>query len=306
MPGPENNQCSSARDRRPWHITLRGWLALLDRVRQHVLRDHVFLISAGVAFLAILALFPTVSALLSLYGLFTTPADLHQQIQTLSSVAPPALIHLLNSNLHGITRQSGSTLSLTVAISTVIAIWVAARAVMGIIGALNIVHDEQERRSWLRLATTAVALAIGAIIFWVGALVLIVGTPFLLSQLHIDSSLLRLGIQILRWLLIACTTLVSMATLYFFGPCHPQPRWHWLSVGSAVATLLWLCGSAGLSFYTSHMGAFSNAYGRLGAIVVLQLWFFLTAFVFLIGAEINIEVERQMRAPGNDPTRSQA
>lgn len=97
----------------------------------------------------------------------------------------------------------------------------------------------------------------------------------------------------MRWVLIAATVLISMAVLYRFGPSHKQPRWQWLSVGSILATILWLIGSLGLSLYLNHFGSFESIYGSLGIIVVLQIWFFLTAFVFLLGAEFNIKIERQ-------------
>src|SRR5699024_10345942 len=170
-------------------------------------------------------------------------------------------------------------------------------AVMGIIGALNIVYAEKEQRSSVRLVITAIGLAVGSLLFWIGPLLLIVGVPFILSQLRLGSALLSFSILALRWVLITCTVLISMTLLYSLGPCHRHPRWHWLSIGSVAATLLWLAGSGGLSLYTSHIGNFSNIYGRLGVIVMLQLWFFLTAFAFLVGAEINVEVERRMHLP---------
>src|SRR5665213_730414 len=97
-----------------------------------------------------------------------------------------------------------------------------------------------------------------------------------------------------RWLVIAAAGLISMTVLYRFGPSHEGPRWEWLSAGSVVGTGLWLAGSAGMSFYVAHMNEFGNAYGPLGMVMVVMTWFFLTAFVFLFGAEFNVAMEREI------------
>ncbi|MGH8428574.1 MAG: YihY/virulence factor BrkB family protein [Gammaproteobacteria bacterium] len=214
-------------------------------------------------------------------------------MHALGSVVPPGLVKTLGNNLHGIAQHSGLALGFGIVLSVAVALWVSVRGMMGIISALNIVYDETERRSFLALVATATALAVGALLFWIVALLLVVGTPFVLSWLGPHTPMVDLLIRAVRWVLITVTALVSMTVLYRFGPSHKQPRWEWLSVGSMVATLLWLAASVGLSFYVTHFSNFGSVYGSLGILVVLQIWFFLTAFVFLLGAEFNIETERQ-------------
>ncbi|MGH8128578.1 MAG: YhjD/YihY/BrkB family envelope integrity protein [Gammaproteobacteria bacterium] len=165
-----------AQAKRPWHIPLRGWLDIFRRIRHEVLRDHIFLVSAGVAFLAILALLPILSALISIYGLVTSPQELQHQMHALGPVVPPGVIKVISTNLHGVTQHSGLALSFGIVVSILIALWVSVRGVMGIIGALNIVYDESENRSLPALIATASALALGALLFWIVALLLVVGT----------------------------------------------------------------------------------------------------------------------------------
>lgn len=282
--------------RHAWQIPLRGWATLTWRIAHESLRDHVFIASSGIAFLALFALLPTLTALVSVYGMLSTPQQLSHQLQALSSFAPPSAIHALRGALHGIVRDSGVRLGLSAVLSICVALWVAVRGVLGIIGALNIVYDEDEKRSGPVLIGTALALAIGTLIFWMLALAVIVGAPWLIDHLALNSAVLRMLVNTLRWVVIAVGALISMAVLYRFGPSHTVAHWEWLSVGSFFGTALWLAGSAGLSLYLEHMGKHNGVFGSLGTIMVVMTWFFLTAFMFLLGAEFNIEVKRQARA----------
>jgi membrane protein len=278
-----------------WCIPLGGWLDMARRMGREVLRDHVFIASSGIAFLALFALLPTLTALFSVYGLITSPQELSHQVQSLSSMAPHGVVKVLRGDMRGLVRGSGLQLGFSIVISVFVAVWVSVRGMLGIIGALNIVYGEDEKRSWLELFATALALALGALLFWLLALTVFVGAPLMIDHMASDSGVLRVLILVARWLIMAVTALISMTVLYRFGPSHTQPRWEWLSAGSCFGTALWLAGSAGLSIYISHVGHIGNVYGSLGAMMVVMTWFFLTAFVFLLGAEFNIEIQRQMR-----------
>lgn len=276
----------------PWQISPHGWLEIGRRIAHEIFRDHVFIASSGVAFLALFALLPMLTAV---YGLVSSPQQLSDQLQSLSSVVPHSVIKALSGAMHGIVRDSGLKLGFGIALSIGVAVWVAVRGMLGIVSALNIVYEVEEKRSWPALLGTAVVLALGAFVFWLLALAMIVGAPLLIRQMSWDSAALHVLVLVARWLVIAAAALVSMTVLYRFGPSHPQPRWDWLSAGSFFGTTLWLAGSAGMSFYVSHMAQFSNVYGSLGMAMVTMTWFFLTAFVFLLGAEFNVQVERQTK-----------
>lgn len=276
----------------PWQISPHGWLEIGRRIAHEIFRDHVFIASSGVAFLALFALLPMLTAV---YGLVSSPQQLSDQLQSLSSVVPHSVIKALSGAMHGIVRDSGLKLGFGIALSIGVAVWVAVRGMLGIVSALNIVYEVEEKRSWPALLGTAVVLALGAFVFWLLALAMIVGAPLLIRQMSWDSAALHVLVLVARWLVIAAAALVSMTVLYRFGPSHPQPRWEWLSAGSFFGTTLWLAGSAGMSFYVSHMAQFSNVYGSLGMAMVTMTWFFLTAFVFLLGAEFNVQVERQTK-----------
>ena len=280
--------------RYPWQIPFQAWLSIARHLGRRMLRDHVFIVSSGVAFLALFALLPTLTALISVYGLVSSPEQLSHQLQSLSSVAPQSVVNALRSALQSIVGGSGLKLGFGVVISILVAVYVAVRGILGIISALNIVYEEKERRSLPALLGTALALALAALVFWLIALAMIVGAPWVIRQTSSDSIVFHALVLAARWLVIAVTGLVSMTVLYRLGPSHEGPRWEWLSAGSIVGTGLWLAGSAGMSFYVVHMGEFGNAYGSLGMAMVVMTWFFLTAFVFLFGAEFNVAMEREI------------
>ncbi|MGH8118811.1 MAG: YihY/virulence factor BrkB family protein [Rhodanobacteraceae bacterium] len=287
----------------PWKIPLHGWLHIARRIGHETLRDHVFITSSGVAFLALFALLPTLTAMVSVYALVTSPEQLSQQLQSLSSVAPSSMISGLRGALHEIVRGSGLKLGFGLVLSIAAAVWVAVRAVLGIIGALNIVHGVEEQRSVPALFGTALALALGALCFWVLALVLIAGAPLAMRAIAPGSTVLYTFVRAARWVVIAAAALVSMAVLYRFGPCDEEPRWEWWSPGSFVATGLWLAVSAGMSVYVSHAGLAGGAYGSIGMVVTVMTWFFMTAFMFLLGAEFNVELARERGVGARPPSR---
>jgi membrane protein len=283
----------------PWQIPSSGWRKIWRRIGRELFRDHVFLASSGVAFLAIIALLPVLYALFSIYGLITSPQELHHEINALGQAVSPGAAKVLGSNLRGLTRDSGFALGLSIVLSIAAAIWVSVRGVLGIIGALNIVHEEPERRSWPALIATASALAVGALVFWIITLSLLIAAPIALHHFSSNVPLIDAAVRLVRWLLMAACVLVSMAVLYRFGPSHRQPRWQWLGAGSLIATLLWLAGSFALSVYVHYFGGFKSAYGSLGILLAGLIWFFWTALAFLLGAELNVAIEHQTSAGAN-------
>jgi membrane protein len=159
---------------------------------------------------------------------------------------------------------------------------------------MNIVYKEEEKRSLLRFYLTALLLTVGAICFGVVALALIVALPALLGRIGLGEETTVL-IRWLRWPFLTVSIMFALAVLYRFGPSRLPPRWKWVSVGAVAATLLWLLGSGLFSFYVSNFNYYNETYGSVGAVIILMLWFWLTAFIVLMGAELNAEMEHQTK-----------
>ena len=116
--------------------------------------------------------------------------------------------------------------------------------------------------------------------------------PLLLNVLHLPQGTERL-IALLRWPALAVIVALLITIVYRFGPSRERPQWKWVSLGSAVAAVLWLATSAGFSWYVSRYASYEQTYGSLGAVIGFMVWIWLSMSVLLLGAELNAEIEHQ-------------
>lgn len=280
---------------RPGTIPARGWKDVVVRVKAKMRQDGVPLLAAGVAFFALLALVPTLVALVSVYGLVADPAEIQRNVDDALRTAPAEVRDLVSSQLSTIVRGEPSGLRLGVVAGLVLALWSASSGMKHLMGALTLAYDETEDRKFLRLRGLALALTIGAIVLLATALAGLVVAP---ESLDDDGGVgvLRSVVLVARWPLLALVVLVALAALYRWGPDRDAPRFRWVTPGAVVATVVWLAASAGFSYYTANFGSYNETYGALGAIVVVMLWLYLTAYAIILGAELNAELERQTAA----------
>lgn len=279
---------------RPWDVPLAGWRDIAYRVKNEVERDNISIVAAGVAFYALLAIFPALAAMIGLYGLVADPADVQREIEALANIVPPEAHTLLSRQLNDIASHANTALSLGVLIGLAIAVWSATKGITSLMTALNIVYKEQETRNFLKLNGLALGFTFGGIVFALLAIGLIAGLPAFLSFTGLGGFLSFL-FSLLRWPLLALAFVFGLAVIYHYGPCRNKPRWEWVSPGAVLAVVLWLVGSGLFSFYVSNFGNYNETYGSVGAIIILLTWFYLTAYVVLLGAELNAELERQTK-----------
>ncbi len=279
---------------RPVQIPGGGWLDILWRVKEQLTDDRVNLLAAGIAFHALLSVFPAIAAVISLWALVFDPQDMARQISELARYLPPEAAGLIEHQAREIGDNTPTGLSLTALGSLAVALFVASKGVRGLIIALNLVYGEEERRGLLGRLLVVTALTLGLIVLTLVTVVVVALFPLASGALGLAGTPALL-VGLARWSALLLLMMLVIAVLYRFAPYRRSPRWEWVSVGTVTATLLWLAGSAGLSFYVGRMATLSELYGSLGAVVVLMLWFWLSAFVVLLGAEINGEMERQTR-----------
>jgi len=277
----------------PQEIPKQGWRDILIRVKNEVRDDKVPLLSAGVAFYAMLSLFPSIIALVSVYGLVADPDDVRAQVNNLASIIPAGSRALVTDQLTALTSTAGSSLSLGLVFGILTALWSASSGMKALITGINVAYDEPESRKFLKLRGLALLLTLGAILTMAVALGVIVVLPILVD--HLLGPVGGTVVSILRWPFLALLLIVGLAVLYRLAPDRDDPKWRWVTPGSVVATVLWVVGSMGFSFYASHFGNYSKTYGSLGAVVVLMLWLYLSAFAVLVGAELNAETELQTK-----------
>lgn len=284
---------------RPADIPGRGWRDILLRLKQQIADDNVFFIAAGVAFYAFLAIFPGIAAMVSLVGLIADPADVEDWIGAASAVLPPDALALIRDQVHTIVSTPNERLGWSLVISIALALWSATAGVKAIMTALNIAYEEREQRGFIKYYATALLLTVGAVVFALVALALVAAFPPLLKQLALPSALEKLlGFGL--WFIVGGAFIVALAVLYRYAPSRAKPQWRWVSWGAVVATVLWLTGSIVFSLYVANFGDYNETYGALAAIVILLTWFYLTALVVLIGAELNAEMEHQTRVDSTE------
>jgi membrane protein len=275
----------------PMHIPKRGWRDILLRAKEGVAEDNVSILSGGTAFFLVLGLVPGLAAIISIYGLIANPSDVERQFAAMSQGMPVEARTILEGQMTRIASQH-QTAGIAALVSFLLALWGGAAAMKTIMNALNIIYHEEEKRGYLKLTAAALGLTLGFVVIGALAVGAIVVLPPLLSHLGLgDAS--RLTSSILRWPFLLLLSLLSLAILYRYGPSREHPRWQWVSPGALVGTVVWLAGSALFALYAQNFSNYNKMYGSLGAVVVLMMWLYITAFSLLLGAEINAETERQ-------------
>jgi membrane protein len=274
----------------PQQIPPRGWLDIAKRTAKEVKQDQIPLLSAGVAFYTLLALFPAAIAGISIYGLVADPDTVRNQLQKLTEMLSPSTATLVGEQIKQVTGAAGGALGLATVIGILTALWSASSGMKALITGVNLAYDETETRKFAKLRGLSLALTLGAMVLLGVALFLIVGFPAVANNWPTP---LAWTAGILRWVLLAVLVVAALAVLYRFAPNRDEPRWTWVSWGSVVATVLWIVASVGFSIYANSFGNYNRTYGALAGIIILMFWLFLTSFVVLVGAELNTEMELQ-------------
>jgi membrane protein len=289
----------------PKDIPARGWKDILWRVKDQIKEDRLSIIAAGVAFYGLMAIFPALIALVAIYGLAFDPAQVEQQVSQLRGVLPPQAADVLLTQLHDLTSTSSAALGFGAVLGIVLALWSASAGMRTLMEALNVAYDEEEKRGTIRFYATALLLTLAAIAGAIIAISLVVALPIVLNFLGGLGGALKWLISIGSVVILIATVMLGLAIVYRYGPSREQPRWRWVSWGAVIATVLWVIGSVLFSVYVTRFGNYNETYGSVGAIVILLMWFLLSAYAVLIGAEVNAEMERQTRkdttAEGDKP-----
>jgi len=277
---------------RPSQIPWAGWKDILRRTWEEIGADNLGLVSAGVAFYWMLALFPAMAALISLYGLVADPADVQAQMDAVDFLMPAEVTQVIQAQLIAVVQAAPTGLSLGVLVSLAITIYSATKGTTAIIQALNIAYEEEERRGFVRGTLLALGLTLAGILVFLVALGLIVLLPFVLQVVFLDYEVEGLML-VARWALLAGLIFAMLVAVYRVAPNRRPAKLRWLVPGAAVATFLWIVGSLGFAWYVQAFGSYNKTYGSIGAVIVTLLWLYVSAYIVLLGAELNSEIEHQ-------------
>lgn len=274
----------------PTEIPPEGWLQVLKRTMKQLKADNVPVVSGGVAYYSFLAVIPALAAIVSIYGIVADPEDVGRQLESFFGALPDDAAELLRDQIRNITEQQEGGLGLAAVIGVLASLWSASKGMQALIAALNIAYDEEEGRKGLRLRAITlgmtVALAVGA----TGLIAGMIGAGAVAGRLGTAG---EWALTIARWPALFAALVVVLAVLYRYAPDRDDAAWRWVTPGAALAAALVVLGSFAFALYVNSFGKYSETYGSLGAIVVLLLWLNLTAYVVVLGAELDAELERQ-------------
>ncbi len=276
----------------PTEIPAKGWWQVLKRTVQQSDEDRLLTEAAGVTFFTLLALFPGIAALVSLYGLFADPATIWRHFSILDGLIPGGGMDVLKDQVQRIAEKGPGTLGFSLALSLATSLWSANQAIKALFDALNVVFEEKETRGFLRLTAETLGFTFASLIFVLLAIAAVVALPVALTLVGIGAEadlLLRLA----RWPLLLLTMTVFLACMYRFGPDRRQAKWRWVTWGGGIAAILWVVVSGAFSFYVAQFGNYNATYGSLGAVIGFMTWIWLSSAVVLVGAELDAELEHQ-------------
>ena len=276
----------------PWQIPWTGWKDILWRTYQELSDDRLVAVAAGVVFYGLLAVFPAITALVSLYGLFADANTINQHLTLAADILPQGGLDIVQDQVNRITSKADATLGFGFLFGLALALWSANAGIKAIIDALNVVYDEKEKRGFFWLNLTSLAFTVAAIISLLLAIAAVIVLPVLLNYIGL-SDFSETLLRVLRWPALLVLIIMGLAVLYRFGPSRTEPRWEWLSVGSVAAAVAWLVASALLSWYLANFANYDATYGSLGAAIGFMMWLWISAIVILFGAELNSEIEHQ-------------
>ncbi|MEM7508433.1 MAG: YihY/virulence factor BrkB family protein [Pseudomonadota bacterium] len=292
---------SGAQSVKPTKARSAGWPTRLDRDRwaaaamrtyRSAIRNNLSLLSAGVAFYMLLALFPMLAALISVYGVVAEPSDVRQLTELLHAVAPTNAVDLIGTQMDAVLASAERGLTLRILLPTAISIWIAKQGVSSMIQGLNMIYREEDSRSLVHGILLSIVLTLALI--GIAAVVLfgLVAVPAAVALLPVGPVGIVLA-DLIRWPLAAFAVLLGIGLIYRQGPSRRTPRTPWVTPGALIALFLWLIASAGFSFYVGNFSNYNETYGALGAVIGLLMWFFLSAFIILLGAAFNAELEHE-------------
>jgi len=288
----KNNRGHKAEE--PRQIPLKGWKDIGKRVFTQIGKDHVQIVSAGVAFYFFLALFPTIVAAISIYSLVLDPEQIQQQLSNLNRLLPQQAFEMINGFLEPILNQDKQKLGWGLIISILISLWSSNKGTSALFEGINIAYDELDTRNFIKKNAITLVFTLGVIVLGLLSLLIVIFFPIFIGKIGLSETIESV-IGWSRWLVLGFILVFTLGALYKIAPHRDNPEYKWVSWGALIGAVLWILGSALFSWYVNNFGSYSDLYGSFAAVVILLLWLFLTAFIVLLGAEINSEMEHQTR-----------
>jgi len=279
---------------KPTQLPAKAWKDITFRVKDKIASDRISLIAAGVAFYSFLAIFPAIAAIMAIAGLYLDPGDVVDQVQRLSGIVPQDIVAIITDQVQKVTGAANGGLGLAAFFSLAIALYSSSKGTGSLMDGINVAYDKEETRGFVRLKLETLALTLFLIFGLLVALTVTLALPTLLSFVDLGGWSEPLILTI-SFAFAVAMTVGGLCVLYRYGPSRDAAKWSWVLAGSLLGCALWIVGSACFAYYVQTFGSFNESFGTLAGIVILMTWLWLSAFVVLLGAELNAEMEAQTR-----------
>lgn len=274
-----------------WRVIVGVWKIMGER--------NLGLISAGVAFYAMLSIFPAVAAIIALLGFLADPGVVERQMQLLADFLPADAHGLLSRQVDRLVSANDSTLGWATTVSLAAAIWSARLGVAAMMRGLTAIYGRTHRGGVQHLALAIVLTGI-LITVAIVALLAVLVLPVVLAFLPLGP-FTGMALGVANWALGVGVVLGGVSILYRYGPSRNGPRTRWLSPGLGLAILLWGTASFAFARFLANFGNYNEVYGSIGAVIALLMWFYITAYAVLLGGALNAELERLGRSTSDAP-----
>lgn len=284
----------------PLKLSPGSWVEIGKRVVREIGKDRVTSVAAGVTFFGILALFPAITALVSIYGLFFDSATIVSHIAMLEQFLPAGAVEIIRNQIVSIVEAPSQALGIATIVGLLTALYSANGGMKALIDALNIAWYQSETRGFVKLNLVSLAFTLGGIVLVISMLGLITVLPAVLGALPLGPATEGI-VSFARWPLMVAGLMVALAVLYRWAPNKTDATWHWISPGAVFATFGLLVASLLFSWYAANFANYNETYGSLGAAIGLMMWLWIASMVVMVGAEINSEVERQIQKENGIP-----
>lgn len=281
-----------------WRIFASPHLARVKnaviQAAQSTASQRASLVAAGCAFYATLALFPSITMLISVYGLAFNPLSVQPQLRYLAGLMPPDVYLLISARIQSLVAQPAQGLGLSFLISFAISLWSSSTGTKSILNALTLAYEAEETRGFVRFQLIALGMTFVAVLEVIVAIVIMVLLPIVMSRVGLLEHMQFL-VGLTSFATMVGLILLALGALYRFGPAG-EGRVYYLP-GAIVATLVWLAASWGFGLYVGRFAAYSATYGPLATIIGLMMWFYISAYVVLFGAHLNAALDQQLKRP---------
>ena len=278
----------------PTQVPKKGWKDILLRVKDEIGKDHVGLIAAGVAFYGLLALFPAVTAMMALAGLILEPTQVTAQLETVTELMPQEAAQIVLDQAVAVTGSENTGLGLAFILGLGIAIYSASKGMASLMEGLNIAYEEDESRGFIKRTAVTLVLTLFLVVGLILGLIAALAVPALLDYVTLPDWMENL-LALSRWVILALMTVMGLSVLYRFGPARADAEWKWLTPGALLACVIWMIASVGFSIYVSNFGSYNESFGSMAGVIILLMWLWISAYIVILGAELNSEIEAQTR-----------